>query len=179
MENRFEVLKREQVSVKNQRVFDQVKSVFGAVPNLYSTLAYSQNAADAYFKLETSPSSLNTRETEAVNLVVSEVNSCLYCLSAHTMIAKKSGFTEAQTLEIRSGSASFDGKLDALVKLTKELSEKRHVENYALLDAFFEAGYTQENLMDIIILIGDRTISNILYAVTKVPIEFPLAKKLA
>jgi AhpD family alkylhydroperoxidase len=145
---------------------------------LYSTLAYSENAPDAYFKLETSPVSLNTREVEAVNLVVSEVNNCAYCLSAHSMIAQKTGFTEEQIIGIRSGHASFDTKMDALVKLTKELSEKRHIETPGLLDDFFEAGYTRENLMDIIILIGDRTISNILYAVTKVPIEFPLAKHL-
>lgn len=178
MSNRFEVLKKENVSAKNQQVFDQIKSVFGAVPNLYSTLAYSENALDAYFKLETSPNSLSTREVDAVNLVVSEVNNCMYCLSAHTMIAKQSGFTEAQTIEMRAGSASFDTQLDALVKLTKELSGKRTIETPGLLDAFFKAGYTKENLMDIIILIGDRTISNILHAVTKVPIEFPLAKVL-
>lgn len=178
MSNIFEVLKKENVSAKNQQVFDEVKRVFGAVPNLYSTLAYSENALDAYIKLETSPNSLTTKETEAVNLVVSEVNNCMYCLSAHTMIAKQSGFTEEETIQVRLGNAPFDARLDALVKLTKELSENRHIENQALLDAFFEAGYTKENLMDIIILIGDRTISNILHAVTKVPIEFPLAKVL-
>jgi AhpD family alkylhydroperoxidase len=159
-------------------VFDQFKSVFGAIPDLYSTLAYSETSLESYFKLETSPNSLSTREVEVVNLVVSEINNCMYCLSAHTMIAKQSGFTEEQTIEIRSGSASFDTHLDALIKLTKELSGKKNVETQQLLDAFFKAGYTNENLMDVIILIGDRTISNILHAVTRVPIEFPLAKVL-
>ncbi|MGN6354835.1 MAG: carboxymuconolactone decarboxylase family protein [Parafilimonas sp.] len=178
MSNIFEVLKKENVSAKNQQVFDEMKRVFGAVPNLYSTLAYSENALDAYFKLETSPNSLTAKETEAINLVVSEVNNCMYCLSAHTMIAKQSGFTEEETIQVRLGNAPFDTRLDALVKLTRELSENRHIENPALLDAFFETGYTKENLMDIIILVGDRTISNMLHAVTKVPIEFPLAKVL-
>ena len=79
------------------------------------------------------------------------------------MIAKQSGFTEEQTIEVRRGSATFDPRLDTLVKLTKQLSETRHVENETLLDAFFDAGYTKENLMDVIVLIGDRTISNILH----------------
>ena len=178
MSNIFKVLKKDEVSAKNQQTFDKIKSVYGAVPNLYSTLAYSENALDAYFTLESGKTSLSVKEAEAVNLVVSEVNDCMYCLSAHTMVAKQSGFTEEQTIEIRSGYAKFDAKLNALVQLTKELSEKRHVETENLLNAFFESGYTKENLMDIIILIGDRTISNILHAVTKVPIEFPLAKKI-
>ena len=178
VKNEFKILKREEVSEKNQQVFDKIKGVFGAVPNLYSTLAYSENALEAYINLETSKTSLTTKDAEAVNLVVSEVNHCMYCLSAHTMIAKQSGLTEEQTIEIRRGNATFDPRLDTLVKLTKQLSETRHAENETLLDAFFDAGYTKENLMDIIVLIGDRTISNILHAVTKVSIEFPLAKSI-
>ena len=178
MENTFKVLKREEVSEKNQQVFDQLKKAFGAVPNLYSTLAYSENALEAYINLENSKTSLTRKEVEAATLVVSEVNNCTYCLSAHTMVAKLNGFTEAQTLEIRSGKASFDEKLDALVKLTKQLSDERNPGDGVLLDAFFEVGYTKENLIDLIVHIGDRTISNILHAVTQVPNEFPLAKSI-
>lgn len=58
MKNEFKILKREEVSEKNQQVFDKIKGVFGAVPNLYSTLAYSENALEAYFNLETSKTSL-------------------------------------------------------------------------------------------------------------------------
>ena len=178
MENSFNVLKREEVSAKNQQIFDGLKKAFGAVPNLYSTLAYSENALEAYINLENSKTSLTRKEAEAVTLVVSEVNQCTYCLSAHTMVAKMNGFTEEQTLEIRSGSASFDKKLDALVKLAKQLSEERNSGDGALVAAFFEAGYTRENLIDTIVHIGDRTISNILHAVTQVPNEFPVAKSI-
>lgn len=178
MKNKFDILKKEEVSEKNQQIFDKLKIAFGAVPNLYSTLAYSENALETYFNLEASKHSLTKKEAEAVTLVVSEVNNCTYCLSAHTQVAKLNGFTEEQTLEIRSGKASFDKKLDTLVKLTKQLSEKRQVGDGVLVDDFLEAGYTKENLIDIIVLIGDRTISNILHAVTKVPIEFPLAKSI-
>lgn len=179
MENTFNVLKREEVSAKNQQIFDGLKKAFGAVPNLLSTLAYSENALEAYINLENSKTSLTKKEIEAVKLVVSEVNSCLYCLSAHTMVAKMNGFTEEQTLEIRGGSAGFDKKLNALVKLAKQLSEKRNAGDGTLVAAFFDAGYSKENLIDMIVHIGDKTISNILHAVTQVPIEFPLAKSIS
>lgn len=149
------------------------------MPNLLSTLAYSENALEAYINLENSKTSLTKKEIEAVKLVVSEVNSCLYCLSAHTMVAKMNGFTEEQTLEIRGGSAGFDKKLNALVKLAKQLSEKRNAGDGTLVAAFFDAGYSKENLIDMIVHIGDKTISNILHAVTQVPIEFPLAKSIS
>ncbi|MDM1293995.1 carboxymuconolactone decarboxylase family protein [Sphingobacterium sp. N143] len=178
MENTIKVLKREEVSAKNQQIFDRLKKAYGAVPNLYSTLAYSENALEAYINLESSNTSLTSKEIEAATLVVSEVNQCFYCLSAHTMVAKLKGFTEEQTLEIRRGEASFDKKLDALVKLTKQLSENRHPGDGVLVTHFFEAGYTKENLIDLIVHIGDRTISNILHAVTQVPNEFPRAKSI-
>ena len=171
----FSVLKREEVSEKNQLVFDRLKKAYGAVPNLYSTLAYSENALDAYVALESTKFSLSPKEVEAVNLIVSEVNGCLYCLSAHAMVAKMTGFTEQQTLQIRKADVPFDAKLNALVQLAKELTLNKGVQNEGLLNAFFEAGYTREQLIDTILLVGDRTISNILHAVTKVPIEFPLA----
>jgi len=177
--NNLSVLKREEVSPKNQLIFDQLKKAYGAVPNLYSTLAYSENALEAYTQLEAAKLSLSAKEIEAVNLVVSEVNGCIYCLSAHTMVAKSTGFSQEETLQIRAGGAAFDDKLNALVKLAKELTDKRRIEDDALLTGFYNAGYTREQLIDLILLVGDRTISNILHAVTKVPVEFPLAKPLA
>jgi len=174
----FKVLKKEEISEPNQQLFDQLAKSYGAVPNLYATLAYSETALKAYMDLEATHLSLTDKEAEAVNLVVSEINHCLYCTSAHTMIARKAGFTKEQTLQIRAGHAAFDPTLDALVQLTHALTLHRSVHQPALLDNFFKAGYTKGQLVDIILLIGDRTISNLLYEVTQVPVEFPLAEPL-
>ena len=179
MENTFSVLKREDVSEKNKQIFDQLKKQYGAVPNLYTTLAYSDNALEAYTDLESAKLSFSPKEVEAINLVVSEVNGCMYCLSAHTLVAKGTGFSEAETIELRSGKAGFDPKLEALVALAKELTKNRGVKDETILNDFYAAGYTREHVVDLILLVGDRTISNILHAVTKVPIEFPKAKALA
>jgi hypothetical protein len=46
-------------------------------------------------------------------------------------------------------------------------------------DAFLGAGWTQANLVDVIMIVGDKTISNYLHGVTKIPVDFPAAKKLA
>lgn len=174
----FNLLHTEELSPKNRELFKKMEQSFGKVPNLYNIIAYSEHALDAYLRLEESSSSLSPSEVEAVNLVVSEVNNCIYCLSAHTLIAKSVGISENRTLEIRTGNVPSDNKLDSLVKLTKAISENRGRISEQLLENFFQVGYTKENLVDLIILIGSRTISNLLYAVTKVPVDFPLAKDL-
>lgn len=178
MEAVFNVPQREEVSAHNQQLFDKLKSGLGKVPNIYATLAYSTHALGAYLQFQGNPRSLSKKETEVVNLVVSQVNNCIYCLSAHTYLAQLAGFTEEETLEIREASITFDGKLDALAKLTRNITANRGEVDAATLEGFFEVGYTRENLVDTIVLIGDKTITNLLHGVTKVPVDFPLAKEL-
>ncbi|GAA4308444.1 carboxymuconolactone decarboxylase family protein [Compostibacter hankyongensis] len=174
----FPVPKKEDLSPKNQQLFDEMKSTMGKVPNLYATLAYSENALDAYLNLENSIASLSKKQLEVVNLAVSQVNGCVYCLSAHSVVATMNGFTEAQIRELRQGTASFDPSLDVLARLSKSLTERRGHVDPELVNEFLAAGYTRENLVDVIMLVGDRTISNILHAVTKVPVDFPAAPAL-
>jgi AhpD family alkylhydroperoxidase len=175
----FTVPTRENVSEANQVLFDTLTKKVGKVPNLYASIAYSKNALNTYLTLQSAPTSLTSKEKEIVNLVTSQVNDCAYCLAAHTTIGKLNGFTDEQILEIRSGAASFNAKYNALAALVKSFVENKGKVNTDAVNNFFEAGYTNETLVDTIILIGDKTITNYLYAVTKVPIDFPAAPALS
>lgn len=169
---------RAEVSPANQAIFDSLAKQLGFVPNLYATLAHSEHALGTYLALQSAKSSLNARAREVVNLVVSEVNACAYCLAAHTALGRMNGFTDAQILEIRGGQAAFDAKLDALARLTRAIAHDRGHVDPALVDAFFAASWTRENLVDAIVTIGDKTVTNYLHAVTKVPVDFPAAPAL-
>lgn len=174
----FNIPKREEVSTANQTIFDKLESSLGFVPNLYATYAYSENALANYLTLNSAKTSLKAKEKEVINLAVSEVNNCVYCLSAHTAIGKMNGFSEDQILELRAGYASFDNKLDALARLARNLTENRGAADQDVLDNFFNAGWTKENLVDTIIMVGDKTISNYLHKTTQVTIDFPVAQPL-
>lgn len=148
------------------------------VPNLYATYAHSENALGNYLALSRAKTSLNAKQKEVVNLAVSQVNDCLYCLAAHTAIGKMNGFSEAQILELRAGKASFDPKLDALAKLARNMTENRGATDANVAEYFLNSGWTKENLIDTIVLIGDKTISNYLHKTTDVPVDFPAAQPL-
>jgi AhpD family alkylhydroperoxidase len=169
---------RDAVSAANQALFDQLQKGLGKVPNLYATLAHSQHALGSYLALQNAKSSLSAKAREVVNLVVSQVNACEYCLAAHTVIGGMVGFTPAQILDIRRGSAPFDARLDALAKLVKNIATERGHADPALVEAFFAAGWTTENLIDAIVVIGDKTVTNYLHGTTRVPIDFPAAPRL-
>jgi AhpD family alkylhydroperoxidase len=174
----YAVPTREQVSENNKTIFDNLNKAIGMVPNLYATMAYSENALGNYVTFQSGKTSLRAKEKEAVNLVVSQVNDCIYCLSAHTAIGKMQGFTDAQIIGIRKGGASFDAKLDALVKLAKNITETRGKADNTLVDNFFAAGYNEGSLVDLVMLVGDKTIMNYLHNLTEVPVDFPLAQAL-
>ena len=174
----FNVPVKEEVSANNQAIFDNLNKALGFVPNLYATYAHSDTALENYLNFSNAKTSLSAKEKEVVNLAVSQVNECIYCLSAHTAIGKMNGFTDAQILELRAGKASFDIKLDALAKLAKNVTENRGRTNEEVIENFFAAGYTKENLIDTLVLVGDKTISNYIHSTTQVPVDFPVAQPL-
>ncbi|AKT41530.1 carboxymuconolactone decarboxylase family protein [Chondromyces crocatus] len=169
---------RDDVSPADQALFDTLEKGVGFVPNLYATMTHADGALGHYLAFQNAKRSLKPKEREIVNLVVSQINGCRYCLAAHTGIAKKYGFSDDEVLEIRRGRAPFDDKLDALAKLVKSLVTERGRAEPALLEAFFAAGYGEGHLVDAIMVIGVITVTNYLHNTTEVPVDFPLAPDL-
>lgn len=168
----------EQSSPANQALMDNLKKALTFVPNLYATFTHSETALGTYLNLQNAKSSLSAKEREVVNLVVSQVNECKYCLAAHTMVGKMVGFTDEQVLEIRRGSASFNPRLNALANLAKNVAVNRGHTDKAVLQAFFDAGWNEGNLVDVLMVVGDKIISNYLHSTTEIPVDFPAAPAL-
>lgn len=174
----FKVPTRDEVTENNQQIFDQLTEKVGFVPNLYATYAYSKTALGDYLTLQNRKTSLTAKEKEIINLVVSEVNDCKYCKAAHTAIGKMNGFSEKQILEIRGGTVSFDSKYDALAKFIKDTTINRGKPSAESVTNLLASGYNKENLIDAIIVIGDKIISNYLHGITQIPVDFPEAVEL-
>ena len=173
----FTVPVRAQVSADNQKNFDTLQNALGMVPNLYAAIAYSDNGLSRYLAFQSAKTSLSNKEKEAVNLVVSQVNGCIYCQSAHTVLGKMNGLSEEEIMDIRSGSSSHL-KLNALVKLAKDITENKGRVSSKNSDAFYAAGYNDGNLVDLILQISDKIAMNYLHNLTNVPVDFPLAEPL-
>ncbi len=173
----FNVPSRNEVSAENQANFDALQKAIGMVPNLYATIAYSDHGLSRYLAFQAAKTSLTNKEKEAVNLVVSEVNGCRYCLSAHTVLGKMNGFPEDEIINIRHGQASSE-KLNALVALAKEITELKGRISDSTLKTFFAAGYNKGTLVDVILQISDKIAMNYLHNLTQIPIDFPVAESL-
>jgi len=172
---KFTVPTKAEVSETNQHIFDNLQKNMGMVPNLYAYFGKNETALADYLTLQSRKNTLTAKEREVINLVVSQVNNCKYCLAAHTVVGKMNGFTDEQVLEIRKAAISFDSKLAVLAEFVKETSATHGEPSADTVEALFEAGYTEANLIDILIVIGDKTISNYLHKITQLPIDFPAA----
>jgi AhpD family alkylhydroperoxidase len=172
----FQVPSRGEVSANNQEIFDNLNKGLGMVPNLYAVMALSDTALGNYLAFQNAKTTFSNKEKQAVNLVVSQVNECAYCQSAHTLLGKMNGLTEEQTIEIRKGSASFDDKLNVLVKLAKEITSNKGFASNEALDAFINKGYTKGQVIELVFLVAEKTAMNYVHAITKVEIDFPLAQ---
>ncbi len=173
----FSIPGRAEVSEKNQQIFDTLQKSLGFVPNLYAYFAKNDTALADYLALQNRKSTLRAKEREIINLVTSQINGCRYCQSAHTVIGKMNGFTDEQILEIRNGEASFDNKLDALAKFTASVVKNRGRASAESKEAFFAAGYNEQQMIDVVIVVGDKIISNYLHNLTGFEIDFPLAEE--
>lgn len=175
---KFTVPTRGEVSEHNQVIFDNLQKSLGFVPNLYAFYARNETALSDYLALQNRRSTLKAKEREVINLVTSQINGCAYCQAAHTALGKMNGFTDEQIIQIRKGSASFDSKLDALAKFTASAVENRGRATKKSKEAFFAAGYDEASLIDVVVVIGDKIISNYLHNLTGFEIDFPLAPQL-
>lgn len=169
----FVVPAEQNISDKHKKIFGELKVLYGKVPNIFAAFASSENGLENYFNYLTQKSSLSGREREVVNLVVSQVNECQYCLSFHSEIASRLGFTNEEILNIRANDINFDRKLKALAALAHNIATTRGRIVGDILEDFYEAGYDQGHLVDVVLAVGNIWTLNLLYAITNVPIDWP------
>jgi len=161
-----------------QPIFDGMKQKLGMIPNIYATLANSPAALKANLALGDTlkAGSLSMKEVETVALSVSQINNCAYCLAAHTAVGKMAGFTEEETIAIRTGEIT-DTKIKALSDLTKEITNSKGYPTEATLNAFYNAGYSKATLIEVIGLVALNTFNNYFNHIAETPVDFPLAKE--
>lgn len=162
------------VDTKSQVIFDDMKAQMGMVPNLYATIGYSSNALESFmaFSGNAGKDTFNKKEIEAIKLAVSEANNCDYCKAAHTAIAKMNGFSQEETVQLRNATIA-DSKLQILSKISGAIAKKAGHIDPSLTQSFFDLGYDEKALIDLVAVITSVTFTNYVHGITKVAVDFP------
>lgn len=160
-------------------LFEAVKKQLGMLPNLYAIIGTSARTLKAYlgFQEALTQGAFSKKEIQAIFLAVSQANDCLYCLSAHTTLAKMNGFSEEDIFSLRLASIT-DKRLGAITKLARSIVMRRGYPEPAFVQGFFDAGFDRPALIELIALIADKTFANYVNNVVDTPIDFPVAEKI-
>lgn len=148
-----------------QPVLEHVEKILGFVPNLMGTLANAPAAARGYHGLivEFTKSSLTPQEQQLVLLTTSVENRGQYCTLAHSTAAKQLAHVPAEIIQaVCEGTPLPDARLHALVTLTRELVREKGYADPSLIAAFLAVGYRREQIIEILVGIAVKTISNYL-----------------
>jgi len=169
----------QEANENSQVILNAVKGKIGMVPNLYAAMGNSDKLLGGFLTFtETLKSGeFTAKEYEAIALATSQANGCAYCLSAHTAIGKMNGFTEEETLQLRSNEIA-DTKLNALVTLVSEVVNKKGHPTQNAIDNFFIAGYTKTAFAELIGAVALTTITNTIYHNGEFEIDFPKAQNI-
>jgi uncharacterized peroxidase-related enzyme len=145
-------------------VLEKAKAQVGFIPNMYASMVNSPGVLETYlhgYKAFREASGFTPAEQETVLLSISRVNGCAYCMAAHSMLAeKKSGLADAVTAALRDDQPIPDPKLAALSTFTRQMVEKRGLISKADGEAFLAAGYTERHMLEIVLAIAVKTLSN-------------------
>jgi uncharacterized peroxidase-related enzyme len=150
------------------------KKTFGFIPNMFAGLAESPTALKSYETLSDlfKDSRLSPIDQQVVAIAVSIENDCEYCVSAHSVIAKDKAKLPVPIIEaLRSGGKLPDAKLDALATFTRAVVRKHGWVDENTVKAFLDAGYDRAQLLDVMVGISMKTLSNFANNLTRTPID--------
>jgi alkylhydroperoxidase family enzyme len=152
---------------------EQLKKNFGVLPNLPAVIANSPkliNSLVGLFGQVHSPG-LSEAENQIVLLTDAVTNSSAYAVAFHTTLALQQGISSEETTAIRERRLPRDKRFAALSALAKGLIEKRGHVSEQELDSFIAAGYTKEQVLEVIAIVAASTITNYTGTIANPPLE--------
>ncbi|WP_404370177.1 carboxymuconolactone decarboxylase family protein [Sphingomonas sp. MMS24-J45] len=159
-----------------QPLLDAVHKQIGSVPNMFRLIANSPATLEGYLGIGAAlgKGALPAATRERIALAVAEVNGCNYCLSAHTHLGKTyAKLDDAEITANRSG-ASNDPKADAAVRFAAKLVCARGQVGEADLSAVKLAGYSDAQILEIILHVALNTFTNYVNEALQTEIDFPV-----
>lgn len=149
------------------------KKNFGLIPNVEKVMALSPQLlagyADMWDSYETV--SLTPIERQVVFMTANYENECNYCIPWHSMLAENVGIKENDIEALRSGAALTESKLNALRNFTKTLIANRGKASEAELQSFFDAGYNDTQVLEVILGLAIKLISNYTNSIAGTPLD--------
>jgi len=170
---RIQPLQPTQANEKTQKLLDGVQRGLGMVPNMFKTLAHSSAGLSGYLNFNQAlGGALSPTLREQIALAVANINGCDYCASAHTLLGRNAGISEAELTANLAGQSS-DERTQAALSFARAIVEQRgHVTDTELAQ-IKEAGFTESDIVEIVSVVALNVFTNYFNLVAEPEIDFP------
>lgn len=175
----FTVHTKQTAPKKSVQTLETAEKAFGFIPNLIGVLAESPAAAKGYLTLSGifDESSLTATERQVVILTASRYNECHYCMAGHSVIADMQNVPQEVVDAIRNDQSIENVKLEALRQFTTQVVDKRGWVSEEDIQTFLQAGYNKQQIIEVILGVTFKTLSNYVNHVTQTPVDDAFASK--
>jgi len=167
-----------EVKGKAGEMFAEITKTFGMVPNLFKAMALKPDILEANFmkfKAIMTQGELPRDLKEMVAVVVSQANSCSYCVDAHSAALKMMGFPREKILQLLDNvnSADISPAHKTLLNLAIKATREPHKISESEVQQLRDLGYSDANFVEFISVVDLFTSFNIFLDSLQVEIDFP------
>jgi len=170
---KFEMYTIESAPQKSKAVLQTLQQAFGFIPNIAGAMAGSPMLINSFISVFQNAHSGGFTEDQLQTLLLTNAvtNASSWPVAFHTFLALKEGLDPADVEAIRAGRPPRNTQHAALSNLAKSLIEKRGHASEQTLHAFLDAGFNNEQVLDVINVVAASAITNYVANVTHPPLE--------
>lgn len=152
----------ENTSGATKELLTGIQKGYGFFPNLFGYMAEAPTTVEAYLAMNdlVSKTSLTPAQQQVALLAVSVENECEFCAVAHRAMGKMNKANEQTLMALSSHSVINDAKDSALVAFARSVTKNRGRPTEAELQAFLRAGFTKQQIFEVILIVSIKTLSN-------------------
>ena len=150
-------------------ILEGVEKAYGFVPNLFAYMAEAPTTLEAYLALNAlvEKTSFTPAQQQLALLTVSTENQCGFCAVAHRAFAKVKG-ADPQSIEAIHSATEVNNESDrALVAFVLSVVRNRGWLPEADVEHFIEAGFTKQQMMEVMLIVSIKTLSNYINHLTQ------------
>ncbi|WP_417247873.1 carboxymuconolactone decarboxylase family protein [Celeribacter sp.] len=155
------------------------QAAFGRLPGLHAVMARAPALLEGYqvlHRLFAENTSFDADEKTVVWQAINVYHECHYCVPAHTGIAKAMKVDDAISDALRDETPLPTPKLEALRTFTLAMAESRGNPTEAELEAFYAAGYGEEQVLEVVLGLAQKLMSNYTNHLADTPVDAPMQK---
>lgn len=158
----------------SQPLLAQIQQSFGATPNMFKAVANSPAALQSMWGAfgALGKGTLGAKLGEQIAVAIANRNRCEYCLSAHTVLGQKAGASSAEMSAAQTGQSG-DAKTAAALTFTLKVVEQRAQITDADVARLREAGFSDEQIVEIIAHVALNLFTNYINVALDIPVDFP------